>query len=343
VALAACGGAQAAFDPSTLSQNTDAMLNTMSNSQAVQSLDGLGDKMTVGAPSLAAAAMLRNIPLEAQGFAAWAARRLQAFESAMTELSVAAPNALIPATVLGKTFIYNTTTNTYVLSDRTGAPSNGVRFVLYAVAPITHAIVTPLNEIGYVDLKDESAGSAVTLHVVAVVTSKTLIDYKASATVTTTNQTITGASVTVSGFVSDGTTQLDFTLSQTFNVTSGLSVDYQLAIAEKRLSAHFVASFTPAGVGSITVTFTDGTNTTVITATGGQASFSGQITHNGTVVVKFSGTTSNLTFTDASGGALTDAQVTNLKKVGDFVDGMVTLVDQMLKPAHKLLTPGLAI
>ena len=44
-------------------------------------------------------------------------------------------------------------------TDRTGAPANGVRFLLYAVDPVTFQPVEPLVEAGYVDITDLSGGN----------------------------------------------------------------------------------------------------------------------------------------------------------------------------------------
>ncbi len=347
VALAACSGTKTAFDPVVLSQNTDEVINTMDNSPAMQSMDVLGEKMTAGAPAMGAAsfiaATIPHVPVAGQGFAAWATSRLQAFQAAVPSLSIAAPEAvIIPTLVLGKTFIYDATTDHYVVSDRTGAPTAGVRFILYAVNTLTHSVAEPLNEIGYADLIDESTSpSALKLHLKAYTTgnSNPLIDYTASATVTTSGSpaTVTGATVTVSGFVSDGTTQVDFDLSQTFSTTSGISVDYTLSVPSKDISVEFQATFTLAQQATVTLTVKNGGNTTVVNASGTNAAITGTIKHNGELVVNIAGTPSNPTFTTASGQPLTDAQVAALKKLFDFTDKVLEHVDEMLAPAHALL------
>src|SRR3972149_2379721 len=180
VALAAaCGESTTLFDPVVLSQNTDQIINAIDDSPAMQSMGVLGEKMT----------------------------------------AVAAPGAVIPQEALGKTFTYNEVDGIYVLSDRTGAPTNGVRFILYAVNPFAHTVVTPLTEVGYVDLLDESSTSTIQLHLLAYITASgttPLIDYTASATIQGL-PTPTGATVTATGDVSDGTNTVEFDLSQAFS------------------------------------------------------------------------------------------------------------------------------
>lgn len=349
--LAACGGEKTPFDPVALSQNTEAVIATMDNSEAMQSMSVLGPKMTTGAPALGASSFLTaaatNLPVAGPGFPAWAAARLAAFQQAVPALSVSAPNAvIIPTLALGKTFTYDTGTNGYVLSDRTGAPTNGVRFILYAVNPLTKAVVTPLNEVGYADLMDESASAAaLQLHLKAYVTNNAnpLIDYTAGATLTGTPPNVTGASVTVSGFVSDGTTQLDFELTQTFSSSTGLSVDYSLSLPTADVSVQFQASYTLAGQASVTLTVKNAGNTTVANASGTQVAITGTIKHNGELVVNITGSPSAPTFTSATGDALTDAQVTALRNLFNFTDALLNHVDEMLAPAHALLGLSFAI
>ena len=50
---------------------------------------------------------------------------------------IQASAAAVPASYLGATFVWDETTHGYVQSDLAGAPSTGVRFLLYAVDPVT--------------------------------------------------------------------------------------------------------------------------------------------------------------------------------------------------------------
>lgn len=355
--LAACGGTKTPFDPVTLSQNTDAVIATMDSSPAMQSMSVLGSKMTTGAPAMAAASFLTatatRLPVTGEGFPAWAAGQLSAFQQAVPALSVAAPNAvIIPAPALGRTFIYDIAASSYkVDTTLTGAPSTGVRFILYAVNPLTHTVSEPLTPIGCADLTDESTSvAALKLHLKAYSTGNActalnnpLIDYTASATLTGLPPNVTGATVTASGFVSDGTHQVDFDLSQTFSNTTGISVDYTMDLPSADVSVQFQASYTLAGQASVTLTVKNAGNTTVANASGTQAAITGTIKHNGDVVVNITGSAASPTFTSATGDALTDAQVLALRKLFNFTDALLTHVDEVLAPAHALLGLSLAI
>jgi hypothetical protein len=351
--LTACSNTKTAFDPVALSQSTDVVIATMDSSPAMQSMSVLGEKMTTNAPAMGAASFLAatatRLPVTGPGFPTWAAAQLAAFQQAVPALSVTAPNAVIlPELILGTTFTYDLATGHYKVSNLTGAPSTGVRFILYQVHAVTAdslALVEPLTSIGCADLTDESASvSALKLHLKAYSTGNActtlntpLIDYTASASITGTPPNVTAAQVDVSGFVSDGTTQVDFDLSQTLSTTTGITVDYSLSVPSADVSVGFKATYTLAQQATVTLTVQNAGNTTVVNASGNEAAITGTIKHNGDLVVNIVGSPSSPTFTSASGDALTDAQVAALRRMFDFTDELLNHVDEMLAPAHALL------
>src|SRR6266516_4057854 len=88
-----------------------------------------------------------------------------------------------------------------------GAPSNGVRFILYALDLAGQPIAT--QPIGRADFMDESSGNTQTLHVLVVGTTTdppvTYLDYAVSVTAGAST-----ANVAVVGFITDGIERLDF-------------------------------------------------------------------------------------------------------------------------------------
>jgi hypothetical protein len=334
VGLAACSSSSTPFDPASLSQSTDAIITPMDSSAIQHSMEVLGSKMTAGAAAMNAV-QLAALPRAAVtgGFAAWTQRQLRVLQAAQSQ-PVAAPQAVIPTPALGVTFAYNADLGSYQAdANAQGAPANGVRFILYAVNPLTQTVVTPLNEIGYADILDESSGNTNQIELQAYATDNTtpLIDYTASATATPTSGT-----ASASGYLSDGTHEVDFDLTQTFSA-AGLSVNYSLSAANSDVSVVFQASITLAGVASSTISVKANGNTDVITATGTEGgAITGQITHNGTVVVVVGGTSDAPTFTDASGNPITGAQAAALRRVALFIGGVLLHVDGLLAPAHAL-------
>jgi hypothetical protein len=227
--IGACGGDDAAgpdaVDPTALAADVEGVSDVFENNAAFSSLLYMGFKF----PSFAAASAVRA-SLQMVGAPRWAGTLdrsralLMRRETARLMLSISSPQALFPADVLGKTFVYDPNTDQYVQDpNRTGAPLNGVRFILYSVDSNGNPIV-PLQELGHVDLTDESSPSADVLGVAVLLGSTTIADYSISAVTTTST-----VSLSASGFVRNatGSQQVDFNLDNTFNTqTFAFSVDY---------------------------------------------------------------------------------------------------------------------
>jgi hypothetical protein len=342
IGLAACGSSSTPFDPAALSQSTDKIINAMDSSQVVQSLDVLGGKMTAGAPAMNSLSDFASPPGAALsgGFPAWAAQRLRGLESPGSALSVASPQAVIPQIALGKTFTYNADLDVYLASDLAGAPSNGVRFLLYAVNPLTQTVATPLTQIGHADVLDESSSNTNQLRLKAYVTGNDtpVIDYTATASVTLTNGTPTAGTASAKGSLSNGTTGVDLDLSESFAAATGLSVDYKLTVPETGVNVDFQASISLAGIAQVTILVRHGDSNDVIAASGTVGgSITGNITHNGTLVINVAGTTDSPTFTDASGNSVTAAEAVALTRVALFITKVLVHVSGLMAPAHVLL------
>ncbi|MBI4421184.1 MAG: hypothetical protein HY560_10190, partial [Gemmatimonadetes bacterium] len=307
------------FDPMLTSQNAAQAFGAVQNNQAVQSLGVMGNAFTLtgAAPPQPLAAPLNAPPALLS--------TLRLVERVATAFSPANPADLFPTTVRGKTFVYNQQTGKYEPSDRTGAPANGVRFILYAVDPVLNRVVTPLQEIGTLDLTDKGNN---TLGIKAVVNGVTMLEYDAGASVAASSFTFTAK-----GYVSNGTARLDFDLSLSLSPATGLRVDYTISAAGKDLSFHLVATGTTAGLGNITLTIKDSGNTLEISASGTSTSISGTIKYNNSTVATISGNPDNPTFTGADGRVLTEQDLEGLKQLVNFVDDLFDGFDDLLFPS----------
>lgn len=135
--------------------------------------------------------------------------------------------ANIPVELLGTTFIFDPDANQFIPSDppRAGAPAEGVRFILY------DGIAT-LNEVGHLDLVDKSTfGSTsatldVTLQVFItdVSTTTPLLQYRVTGTATD-----TGGTLFFTGFLSDGSGQVDFDFEISGSDAAGYSAGFELS------------------------------------------------------------------------------------------------------------------
>ena len=139
---------------------------------------------------------LRNDPTYVRG-----TKRADAWRQLVPQMAELSSGPIIPDLLYGTTFEWDVNTDTYVATSRTGAPSNGVRFILYAVSSITLTPVEPLVEVGLVDLMDESTLNSLRLHirVQGVGGTPTYLDYTAAIVSNATSFT-----ATVNGSLSNG-------------------------------------------------------------------------------------------------------------------------------------------
>jgi hypothetical protein len=266
--------------------------------------------------------------------------RTERYTRAVTSLFHSSPGiqasvAAIPSEVAGKTFVYDTATDTYVASDLTGAPSNGVRFMLYAVNPITLRPAEPLNEVGYVDIVDESGSSTSAFHVTVVSDGVTYLDYNASA-----SGTANGGVVTVTGFASNGTTRANFTVENTITSTAtqlDIGLDYSLRVPSRDFTISYQATLVAASQSAVeaTVDFTIAGRNGNLRLTGSYGDGGGSFTVkvNGetfaTVTITVNG---EAVLTSASGDPLTASEETTVRQAVEYYDGSLELSTTLLSP-----------
>jgi len=254
--------------------------------------------------------------------------------------------AIFPSNYLGTTFVYDPAQAVYVQSDQTGAPSNGVRVIYYAIDPMTNMPATPLNALGYIDLTDETTAQSTRLGITIVKTGSsdvTLADYYVDVSYTST-QTDMSATLASVGYVSNGTDELDFDLTETLGLsqTSGVSInlDYQASLAGQDISVHFQADGTidlqtdSPGTMNATFTIQNGSDQAVLTVSfTGDNTISGTLAYNGSTVVNISGTGDSPTFTKPDGSAVSQSDLTALQSVWNGVGNLFDFVGQLFGPA----------
>ncbi len=238
---------------------TTAKLQAVSSVFAVPTIaafTAVGDLMDPSTGLAPAGALLRATQPEAprplaSGYPG-SAQRYRAF----TGLNLSASNtlALIHNELKGKTFEWDVATHHYAITDRLGAPADGVRFILYAVNPITHRPAEPLVEVGYVDLHDLSVDNTRSLRIVVAGVDGTpvYVDYTVAGTVSP-GQFVASAN----GFISNGESgdaakTLTFDLSATlteasFTFNASLSLDNPATTINETTTA-------TKGLGTVTLT-----------------------------------------------------------------------------------------
>lgn len=251
--------------------------------------------------------------------------------------------SVIPQVALGKTFQFDTIADRYAAGDRTGAPANGVRFILYAVDPVTEELVFPLVETGYADLTRTVTNQAITARVEAFAGG--IAPVKVLSYTVRVEGTITNPTVLVAGFARNAADSLAFTLSSTLSLAnSTVDVDWRTAVPTRGLSTRVQQTLTGGEVPQIVI---DG----LLTGQGGHSvGMTGTILaqSGGTLLVKVDGTTfatlsidslldETPTIVGANGEPLTPAEQALLRQIVEWFQDAFDTYEDLLEPADRLL------
>ena len=232
--MTGCGGndstaPDAPFDPSGTTSDI-ASVESAYESDAMYGFQSAMPAISTTLGESAAAVALRAAPSKIMatgksGAREYAAALTRLYTQPTAGMRPGGSRAAILDEHLGKTFVRNAETLEYEVSDRTGAPSNGVRFIVYTVNPISGQPVTPLQEVGYADVEVTQTASAASVRIELVSGNVTYLDYTVGATASQTS-----ATVNVSGFVSNGEDRVNFDLDIHVNSDNVLTFDYSLSV-----------------------------------------------------------------------------------------------------------------
>jgi hypothetical protein len=235
--VAGCGGGDstspspdAPFDPAGTSSDIGAMEASF-DSPAASGFAAASGAISAVLDETAAAVALKVMPTKAlvAGGKAGAQRYATTVAKVYGGPSVGMRPA--PSTVaildehLGVTFTYNADTDQYEESDLTGAPANGVRFIVYAVDPISGTPIEPLVEVGYADITVSETTSSATVRIKLVSADVTYLDYAVGITAASSS----AGTVTISGFVTNGDDRVNFDLD-THVSSESLTLDYTITV-----------------------------------------------------------------------------------------------------------------
>lgn len=297
----------------------------------LNSLETFGAAIGNALPSLAPAAftLYPDAPM-LFGMADRLGQSMRAVYARGTSLPMLMAN--IPTEVLGTTFVYDPGTSQYIASERTGAPTNGVRFILYDG-------ITTLNEVGYFDLIDASdfginpASIDVTFRVfiTAVSTTTPVVNYRVTGTASD-----TGGTLLVSGFLSDGSGQLDFDFEVTGTEATGFNAGFTLSSGN--ISVTLDISETTTGSETLEASITAGSDEIkfiiTIDANGNIQGGSGIFFNDGSgdvLVATFSGNIEqdNVTLNNAQGDPLTQQELVALANIFAAVEYAFVVMEEL--------------
>jgi hypothetical protein len=258
---------------------------------------------------------------------------------------------IIPDTLYGSIFTWDSASAQYVRSSTSGGPVNGVEFALYAVSPITGDIVYPLNPVGKAQFLDESAGLSAKLHILVKDNAgTTYLDYTATLT-----PGVGSVTVTVTGLVTNGASggankTLNFSVSATLTLTTA-TVHAAFTLNNPALSIVLdaeAASALGSETVSVTFTFTRPGETvrlqgSITTANHVLDTLSAEIRVNGQVYATVEGNANGVTFYDKDGNVITDAGAQHdvleaLDHLRHAVEQTLDFIEDLFDPIENLLS-----
>ncbi|MGH7538111.1 MAG: hypothetical protein ACREMF_05720 [Gemmatimonadales bacterium] len=282
-----------------------------------------------------------------------AARHLAALRGLVPASPANPQGPLIPDTLYGSIFTWDEASTSYVRSQTSGGPANGVRFILYAINPLTGLPSAPLTEVGQADLLDESAGQVVELRILVqgVGGTPTYLDYDATLTFGAGTVTATVNGLITNGLAPGANKTLTFDVTATLSFTSA-TVDATFTLNNPSISIVLDASVTRSGqTETVTVSFTftrpgetvrlQGTSQTTA---GALDTLSAEIRVNGQVYATLEGNAQGVTFFDANGDVIQDAGAQHdilvaLDHLREAVEDTLEFIEDLFDPIENLL-PG---
>ncbi len=261
----------------------------------------------------------------------------------------AAPNTVadvIPQALTGRTLVFDPSFQRYVLSDRTGAPASGVRFVLYTINPLTNRPEEPLTEVGYADITRTATSTSISGRVEAF--SGTTAPVKVMDYTATLTGVVVSPQVSVVGFAANGADRLEFTMTSSINVAQQqITINNQATVpTQSILVAVNVALSLSENSEAITmdgrIESPDGT-LRISGGTNASGAGSYTVTVNGSTfaTITFTPNAAEPTVVDAAGRPLTAEQVEALRQIFVMFGSAFEIFDGLSAPIGTVI--GFAI
>lgn len=257
---------------------------------------------------------------------------VERIEQASTE-----PMTALPASVIGKTFEWNVTTDRYVMTSRAGAPPDGIRFILYTINRISLTPAEPLVEVGTLTITQGGTTNNPTATVnVRNLAGVTVFSYTASR-----GGTQQVPSFSVVGTAGVGPNAATFTLTVGLNLISrAITADWRTEIPTRSLTTRTTLGInTTTGAVTLRGVMQRGLRRVEISGTFNEE-FGGQLT------VKVGDRTfarivldgaQGVTITNPEGQPLTAEEEATLELIFEWFERSLTWYGALLDPAYAVL------
>ena len=248
--------------------------------------------------------------------------------------------AVLRADVLGMVFVYDPVSRRYVPAPaREGAPANGVRFILYALNPVTREPL-PDVEVGHADLLDLGAAhpAVISLRLLVVSGGVTYLDYR--VTLAGTEQM---GALSAAGAVTDGTTRLDFRIEARGSTGAGgrvaeVAFEFHAPSRDFAVAGNVSNDSDPGGDSHrVALVIHSGGTTIRYALTANRDAVDATVFVNGRVFATITGDPRRPEVRAAGGRPLTAEEVEALKQLLGLADGAFALFADLLRPVGAIV------
>lgn len=247
------------------------------------------------------------------------------------------PMTALPASVVGKTFEWNVTTGRYAMTARSGAPTDGIRFILYTINPLEGVPAEPLVEVGTLTLTQGGTANNPT----ATVTVRNLAGTAVFAYTASNSGTQQVPAFSLTGTAGVGPNAATFTLTVGINLISrAITADWRTQIPARSLTTRTTLAInTNTGAVTLRGVMQRGLRRIEISGTFNEE-FGGQLT------VKVGDRTfarivlngaEGVTITNPEGQPLTAEEEATLELIFEWFERTLTWYSALLDPAYAVL------
>ncbi len=331
------------IDPEETAAIVGAVASSLDDNETLNSYNSLAEFMASAFGGAAPAPFAIDTDVSLPRALGQTARKLAA--CGLREPTAALAGPLIGGDLPGTVFVWDTQLLMYVPGGGPPPPAgDAVRFMIYAIDPITGLPVVQ-SVVGYVDFIDESDASGNKLRtIVTPVEASPVVNYQVTCALAG------GISVTGSGFITDGTTQVNIDLALSISQLGNVHIDFSLDVPSQGVEVSFVADATDFDAfddefGSFTATFEISRNNSIrFNLAAVEGALSGAVlfcdsTGGCATAAVISGTFDQPIVTDASGDQLSQQAIFALlllfESAGEFINHLVP----MLVPAFEICFP----
>ena len=247
---------------------------------------------------------------------------------------------LISSDGRGTTFVYDTLSGGYVPRfSRSGAPDNGVRFILYAVNPFTGAPEVTA-EVGHADLFDlgSVAGPEIALQFIVVSEGDIFLDYSVTAV-----GGQSGGSVSIEGFAGQSADRLSFGVeAQTTSADASAATDVRFTIDIPERGFDVRADFSTLDseqgeTGSVDIRVRHRGDVIRILMDGGAVSAEASFLVNGELFATATVGNGGPIVRGADGGELSAEELQALHAILRLAGGLTRMFGELMAPAGRLI------